>query len=88
VFVALQTACLGAIFVELVPVVTSDFAMSNDFPPTLIYSILLVAVIFLMPDGLVGLAARLQRQPQAAKAGGADGRSQARVPAMQEKPAI
>jgi branched-chain amino acid transport system permease protein len=78
---------LGAIFVEFVPVVTSDFAMSNDFPPTIIYSILLVAVIFLMPDGLVGLAARLQRRPPAPAAGGADGRSQARVPAMQETPA-
>jgi branched-chain amino acid transport system permease protein len=79
---------LGAIFVEFVPVVTSDFAMSNDFPPTIIYSILLVAVIFLMPDGLVGLAARLQRRPAAPTPGGADGRSQVRVAAMQEKPAL
>jgi branched-chain amino acid transport system permease protein len=53
-------AILGALFVEFVPVITSDLAMSHDFPPAIIYSIVLVAVIFLMPDGLVGLAARLR----------------------------
>jgi branched-chain amino acid transport system permease protein len=60
-------AILGALFVEFVPVVTSDLAMAHDFPPAIIYAIVLVAVIFLMPDGLVGLASRLRRGRPPAK---------------------
>lgn len=54
-------AILGALFVEFVPVMTSDFAMSNNFPPAIIYSVVLVAVIFLMPEGIVGFVTRARR---------------------------
>lgn len=78
-------AILGALFVEFVPVITSDLAMAHDFPPAIIYAIVLVGVIFVMPDGLVGLTSRLRRRKRVAtSAGGAD-RSALRVGSMQEE---
>ena len=74
---------LGALFVEFVPVLTSEWAMANGFPPTIIYGAVLVGVIFLMPDGLVGLAARLRRlkRPLPTR------QAAVRVGTMQEEPA-
>jgi hypothetical protein len=71
--------------VEFVPVITSDLAMAHDFPPAIIYAIVLVAVIFLMPDGLVGLTSRLRRRkPSVSQAGDSD-RAALAVGSMQEE---
>ena len=78
-------AILGALFVEFVPVVTSDLAMAHDFPPAIIYAIVLVAVIFLMPDGLVGLAGRLRRRRAAVNPVDGVERGAVAVPSMQEE---
>ncbi|HLY89811.1 MAG TPA: branched-chain amino acid ABC transporter permease [Acetobacteraceae bacterium] len=78
-------AILGALFVEFVPVVTSDMAMAHDFPPAIIYAIVLVAVIFLMPDGLVGLAARVRRRRSAVNRVDGVDRAAGAVPSMQEE---
>lgn len=77
---------IGALFVEFVPVFTSDFAMSSNFPPTIVYSVVLIIVIFLMPDGLVGLTARLRRPAAKSTAQLALAERQAAVPSLQEEP--
>lgn len=52
----------GAFFIEFVPIwsddITRQLSLDRDLPPSIIYGVVLIAAMFFMPDGVMGVLKR------------------------------